>query len=464
MSDDALAVDEGDEVDAGSADDGRGAIDVHAMLTALESARSAASAGDARAVVGMLRGVPDAALLAQADLLGEVAGLVAEAARAMHFDDLAATAEAVRCDPCDVHALYRYGFDCSERGVPALAVAPLAAALALQPDAGTIRMELVAALQALARYTDAVRVLLAGSTLDLWVTRYLLVLENLLAGDLDGARQWHARLGPAEEQVHEPMALRLARMLERVTLLTGAATDGQASALGTTDLRGWHFALNSGVLLRTSGHGAESMNGRYAWVQESPGGCRRTLDRLCLALSAAGRSPSAVIALPDRSSRVVAGAAGALLGLPVLPWDPMGLRAGVAVVGWSLTGASSAVVAGLTGAAGVLLVEYATCWTAPPALAADVSGILHQVAVAPWHERIGVDGAGRRTSLPADRRPDAELVADVLGAAYDPEESAHDPDAGLAAFVSHVASRWATGEVPRDRVWSPGPVTSSRFD
>lgn len=109
-------------------------------------------------------------------------------------------------------------------------------------------------------------------------------------------------------------------------------------------------------------------------------------------------------------------------------------------------------IEGLREAPRQLLLEHATCWTDPPAIAADVTTLLHQLVVAPWE-----GGA-------ADDRPDQEVADDVLSAPSDAAQQAvHDQEAVLADFVRGVNARWAQGDRPRNRVWSPGPVRSSRF-
>ena len=84
--------------------------------------------------------------------LGEVARLVAGAARLADFDDLALAAAAVAdgedgCGPQDARVLYDFGYTCLERGAGYLAVRPLARALELAPDAAPVLSELVTALE-----------------------------------------------------------------------------------------------------------------------------------------------------------------------------------------------------------------------------------------------------------------------------------------------------------------------------
>ena len=85
--------------------------------------------------------------------LGEVARLVAGAARLAGLDDLAQAAAAVAdggngSGTEDARALYDFGYACTDRGADYLAVRPLARALELASDAGLVLSELVAALEA----------------------------------------------------------------------------------------------------------------------------------------------------------------------------------------------------------------------------------------------------------------------------------------------------------------------------
>ena len=97
--------------------------------------------------------------------LGEVARLVAGAARLSGFDDLAQAAAAAEggdgagAGAEDARALYDFGYACMERGVGFLAVRPLARALELAPDAVAVLSELVAALEQDGQHARAVAVL-----------------------------------------------------------------------------------------------------------------------------------------------------------------------------------------------------------------------------------------------------------------------------------------------------------------
>ncbi|TDD77739.1 hypothetical protein E1293_25850 [Actinomadura darangshiensis] len=389
--------------------------------------------------------------------LGEVARLMAGAAAMSGFDDMqeAATAVAVQQEP---QQLYDFGYACIERGIAFLAIPALTRALEMLPDEPLLLLELVSALERENRHADAVAVLEPRvDALEPWPARYLLAHNALFAGDLARAEHEAGRLPVPDDQVWLPARDRLARMITRGQVVRGV------SPLDATDLRGWHFVLGGSFVLTLSPYGFDAgMTGRFAYTADGFPACRRSLDRLRLVLDAAGRRPTSVGLLPDRSSRVLGLAAARLLGLPAEPFAPG--RPDVLAVAYDLN--ETDVETLHERAEGQVLFEHATCWTEPPAVSADVTGFLHQVAKSPWGEQLRVSDDGQPETVPPDERPEEELAAEIIAA--DPHEDEEgdgatppDPDERLVAFARAVGGRWLTG--PRDMVHSPGPVPSSRF-
>lgn len=446
----------------------------------LGQARATVEAGDAAGTIRVLRAMPDAPLLADGDMFATVTGLVAAAARTAGYRDLAAAAEAAQAGPDDSHALYRYGHSCVERGVAYLAVPALLRAVARAPRAPVVRMELVTALELEARHGEAVTALSAAGfgshdPSDRWIEHYLLIFNSLLAGDADGARERYLQLSAAQDRRQEVLRTRLDGMLSRARLVIGAdgfeepweRPEEPRAPLGSADLRGWHFVLNGTVLATLSPYGADAgMNGRYAYLAETYSSCHWALHRLAVILAAAGRRVPTVGLLTDRSSRILGMAAAQVLGVQAWDWRPQ--MEGALVVAYSLSGTASHVLHGLGLPGSQVLVEHATTWTDPPALAADASGLLHQVVVPPWGARQVPSQDGESwVEEPADGRPERDIAADILAAPAVPDpgdgSGPDDSDDVLAAFVDRIAPLWATGQTHRDRVWSPGPVRSSRF-
>ncbi|HEY8480533.1 MAG TPA: hypothetical protein VIL71_11940 [Spirillospora sp.] len=421
----------------------------------MSEARALLESGDIAGLIRHLR------FNAETMELDEIARLMEGAAARMGFDDMrdAAARLAARRGPQE---LYDFGYACIERGVPFLAVPALRTALDMLPDEPALRMELVAALEREDRNAEAVAVLESHvDALDPWPARYLLAYNALMAGDVDRAERESALL-PAPGDDWAPAHARLTRMLDRARAVRAV------SPLDARDLRGWHFTIGGGVLVRISPYGFDDgMNGRFAFTTDSYGSLRRSLDRLRLILDAAGRRPSAVGLLPDRSSRILGTAAARLFGLPAEPFEPG--RPDALVIAYDLNNAELD-EAGLTGlcerADGQVLYEHATCWTDPPPVSADVSGLLQQLAKTPWDETLRLPPGGEPETVPPDERPVPELADEIVRAAPHGDDDAGegappDPDEGLARFVAAVRDRWLTG--PRDPLRARGPVTSSRF-
>jgi hypothetical protein len=406
-------------------------------------------AGDVGGAVRLLR------FNAERAPLPEVAALLNRAATAAGFDELAAATGAVLADPGSPQALYDTGYECIERGVSAIAVPFLTAALEQAPGQRAIITELVAAYEDGYRYADAVAVLEANQAhLVDWPDRYLLAFNSLMSGDVAKARRYTGALStPDDDWAHGKR--RLDGMLARVDLVPGPL-DRQA-------LRGWHFVLNAAILTALSPYGSdEGMNGRYAFIQDSPAGCRHTLHRLGTLLAALDRRPASVALLPDRSSRILGLAAATMLHLPAQPWQPG--RGNTVIVAYDLTELDSELLSALRERArDSILIEHASCWTSPSPIAADVTGLLHQSIVEPWGERLMAPPDGQPYRTPVDDRPEEAIAADIVAAEPTDEVPPGDTEADLLSFAAAVARGWPSSQPHRDRMWSPGPVPSSYF-
>ncbi|GGJ78704.1 hypothetical protein GCM10011583_07820 [Streptomyces camponoticapitis] len=428
------------------------------MTDELEETRRLIDAGDIPGAVRALRPAAESAPLT------ELADVVGRLAAATGFDDLSAASRDLTASPRSPQALYDFGYGCVERGVGFLAVPALREALRLAPGSYAVLDELVSALEGENRHAEVVALLLErDATLRPWPERYLLVFNSLLAGDLSTARTHFSRLPAPDDPTWEWAHTRVRGMLRRAELARSAHPAG-GPRLDSRDLRGWHYVLTGGHLATLSPYGFDAaMTGRFAYLQDSAEQCRRGLGRLRVILDAAGRRPRTVSLLPGRSDRILGLAAAEVLGLPTEPYSPGGTD--TVVVAYDLNDVDREAAVSLRDRTdGQVLYEHATCWTDPPVVSADVSGLLCQTVVEPWGERLLMtdDGATRQ---PPDARPEAEIAAEIVRAdgAADPGdgETPPDPDTALAAFVTGTAAGWATG--PRTRVASPGPVPSARF-
>jgi len=406
-------------------------------------------AGDVREAVRHLR------FTAEKLEIGELARIVERVSAMTGSGDLETASAALAAAPGEPRALYDFGYASVEQGAAYLAVPALSAALRRMPDSTPILTELVVALEEEGRHAEAVRVLEErDATLRPWPDRYLLVFNAILAGALAAARRQADRLPEPDDEMWFPARDRVRRMLGRAAVAP--------SPLDDRDLRGWHYVLTGGVLGTLAPYGFEAgMTGRYAYTQDSPEMCRYGLHRLQVILGAAGRRPSTVSLLPDRSSRILGLAAAEVLGLPAVPFAPE--RPDTVVVAYDLTETDAT---GLRERSpGQVLYEQATCWTDPPPVTADVCTFLHQTVVPPWGETLRRTPDGSVEKTPPDDRPAARPAAEIARADAEPDqgdgETPPDPDETLTAFATAVAGEWLTG--PRDRVRSPGPVPSNRF-
>jgi hypothetical protein len=404
--------------------------------------------------------------------LGEVARLVAGAARLAEFDDLAqaAAAAAEGGDGAeDARALYDFGYACLERGAAHLAVRPLARALELAPDAGPVLSELVAALEQDGQHARAVAVLEEHEPVLGWLHRFQYVYNALMAGSLDKAAEGFARLPEPEDAAWVPAREKVRRMLARAAAVRAVAP------LDRRDLRGWHYVLTGGILATLSPYGFDQgMTGRWAYLNDTAGDCAAALQRLRLILGAAGVAPRAVALLPDRSNQILGAAAAATLGLPAADFDPGTPADNCLVIAYDLTATDPAASAALRGRApGQVLFERATCWTDPPRVTADVSGLLGQAVVPPWAPQIRRLDDGTAGHGPADDRPAEAIAADITRATPEPDQgdgsTPPDTGEGLRRFTEAVTVAGARG---RDGGWlggireyipDAGPVSSSRF-
>ncbi|MEW2286073.1 hypothetical protein [Streptomyces sp. NPDC047841] len=426
---------------------------------ALRTAWETLDAGD---VPGALRQVRQAG---EDQPLAEVALVVGRAAGSAGFDDLADASAALAAAPEDPRALYRFGYACVEREVPDLAVPALRAALRLSGGSLRVLRELVSAYEAGGRHREAVAELTRHEDrLEDWPDRYLLVFNAVFGGDLELARRQHALLGDPEDERWRPARDRQHRMLAR------AADAERAGRLDGADLRGWQYVLGGTVLGTLSPYGFDAgMNGRYAWLQDTPDRCLRGLLRLRDLLAATGVRPRSVSLLPDRDSRILGLAAAQVLDLPAEPFAPG--RADTVVVAYDLDGLAAhdggpELIGKLfERAPGQVLHAHACCWTDPPAITPDSAGLLYQSVVAPWGPQLRPSADGGVEQGPADDRPEAEIAAGITAADPSPDpgdgDGPADGDTEFAAFATAVKGTWLRGE--RVRVRSAGPVPSSRF-
>ena len=215
------------------------------------------------------------------------------------------------------------------------------------------------------------------------------------------------------------------------------------------------------------------MTGRWAYLGDNLAGCAAALAAAPADPRAAGASPDAVALLPDRSSQILGTAAAAVLGLPAADFDPGQPAADSLVVAYDLTSTDPDAVAALRERApGQVLFERATCWTDPPQVTADISGLLGQLSSrrGPRSRRLDDGTVGLGPPTTARPRPSPPRSPAPHPGTDDGDGSAPpDLDEALRRFVQAVT---ATDARERDGSWlsgsrqyipDAGPVPSSRF-
>lgn len=165
------------------------------------------------------------------------------------------------------------------------------------------------------------------------------------------------------------------------------------------------------------------MNGRRAWLQDSPEQCRQGLLRLRAALSAADLHPTTVSLLPDRSSRILGLAAAELLGLPAVPFESA--RTDTVVVAYDLSEVDAELLSALhERTAGQVLHEHASCWTHTPPVTPDRAALLLRSVVPPWGSHLQRGENGEAEQAAEDSRPAEEIGAVIVRA----DAAEHDDD------------------------------------
>lgn len=387
--------------------------------------------------------------------------------KAIAGDELAGVVAWARDHIDDPEALYDAGYAFYEHKLHDLAAALLDRANRLSPGSTTIVTELSANLEALMMHADAARLMRASGLAETdAMCAYLLGYNALLSGDVESARPIADQLAGLSEGPLAYMGAALAGMVARATGVRGA------SKLDGHDLAGWHLAINGCVLLHLSPHGYdEPMRGRYAYVGDRYALLREGIGRLAWALSAAGIAPPRVLALPDRSSTILALAAAQILGVPCEPFTAGDTREGVVVAyDLDLVGSADALEQLRDHRPGQVLFAHASCWTDPFPYAPDVTTFLYQTNVAPWDAgQMRLDPeTGQAVKSEPDGASVEEIAARVVAEGGEHESvSTRDEVMALVKAAKAVTGEAAIGlfrtEGQRLRQRAGSAVKSARF-
>lgn len=387
--------------------------------------------------------------------------LFADVAAAIAGPDFGATMK--RASSFDhPQALYDAGYALYEQRLYGIAATMLARANELAPGQPAIVTELAVALEQTMRFGEATLLLRQSGLAETNPqVRYFLAFHLIMLGEVDAAATLLPGLRAHRgEEAIAFMADALDAMLDRHARLKGK------TPLDEADLTGWHAVLHGGLLLHESPHGYPTpMHGRYAFVSDSYALMREGLERLRVVLEASSFAPTQVLAVGDRSSRILARAVATHLGVPVVPFLEQPEAPGL-VVAYDLDriGDESTLRALHPHRPGQMLFTHASAWVEPFPFAPDVTTLLYQNLVVPWEggAPMVAQGGGMTRSEP-DASPDDVLARRILDAEPSAEGVRSLDD--LRSIVAGLgdACAWKKRGGRRAHFRKGGPVTSAYF-
>src|SRR5688572_12908372 len=357
--------------------------------TTIVEAKKKLDEGDARGAFQALRPLVEFPALSPEDALDWMPRvlLFAQTMKELAGDDLGEKLNA--CVPGnDAKALYDAAEELVERGLPRIAASLLVRANMLAPHEEPIVTELVSALER-SGFNGAARDLLRGDQNLLersFVCRYLLGFNTVACGDLAEAERILGTLGTPKDETETHMRSTLTGFVAR-----GEAARRAGMRLDTTDLRGWFYVMNGSLLLHESPHGRDVMGGRYAFVQDAATNIKEAVAKVVALRDAGVLSLERVVALPSRSSEILAIATAQILGVPLVPFSGDDGDPGLFVAYDMDELDEPSLRAMMTHRRGQVLWVHASCWTQPFAYAPDLVTFLYQFNAAPWGERLVVD-------------------------------------------------------------------------
>jgi hypothetical protein len=439
------------------------------VLERLASARAKWTSGDVqgsyRELSGLFACFPD--LLEGREEFCNAVELLAELTRAFGAHSLADLVAQAACAPDDVNTLFEAAYGLFEEQQFRPAATLLMRANRVRPSLAAVVNELATSLHELMLYRWSVPILdESGLCEHEPLCAYLSCYSRLMSGQVEAARERLAHLSGELEDPLPAMRENLVGMLARADAILSAGI-----ALGDLSLTAWQAVINGTLLLHESPQGYEdAMRGRYAYLGDGPSLVRTGLNRLRQILPAVRFQPTRVVAAPGRQSEIVAAAAGLLLGLPCLAWEP-GLEEEGLVVAWTLESVESEefLVALHTHRPGARLFVHASCWTQPFGYSPDITTLLYQHIADPW------TGGGLRYNpqtecmeeAPPDERDVADLAAEIAAAVPDESQSSLDLVLGVARAMVTIPDTYRPGfcqtHGKRLRQRAGGPVLSNHL-
>jgi hypothetical protein len=231
------------------------------------------------------------------------------------------------------------------------------------------------------------------------------------------------------------------------------------------------MVITSGLLLHVSPHGFdEGMNGRYAFVQDTPELCLEGIERVRAVLDALEIAPPRIFALPERSSSILARATARILNCPLETWPVDGSDKPGLIVVYDIALLDEDILPTLARhRPGQILWNHASCWTEEQPISGDLTTFLYQVNYEPWGERMVVDPEQQQmVTEPPDERDEAVIAAEIVAATLEPGTLDDLPALielarAAAATTGEAAPGLLCSGGRRKKQWSGSPVPSSRF-
>jgi hypothetical protein len=335
----------------------------------------------------------------------EILSRIAEALKRDEASRLARDASRAPEDALPLHELAQVLL---ADGLPGLAATMLARARSIAPESERVSAGLAVALGGIMRHAEARDALLAvpGVLAKSPRCRGLLALHTLMTGELEEARTIIETL-PAEASVVPEVDI-VRGMLARADAVRGEVS------LDRKDLRGWHYVINGGILLHLCPF--SGMNGRYVWLQDSPGRLLDGARRMSVVLDAWQAKAPRIFVLPDRDSAILAHTAASVLRAPLERWPQGGSTQPGLIVVYDLATLRSQVRAEIAQhRAGQPLWVHASCWTTDAFFTGDFTTLLHQTNTSPFRSRPVTDfeaDTKRMASEVLDSAPESSVLED----------------------------------------------------
>ncbi len=361
-------------------------------------------------------------------LLQDALGLFERITSEIVGEHLALLVKNVVENPNNNEALYDLSYELYEQNLYGIAATLLKRADDIVPQDPKIVSELVSNLEELMLNYEAYKILSNSKKLietnDL--CRYLLAYNSLMTGNIEEPLNILPSLKKSDDPDIRFMSKSLKGMLNRALVLRKNRT------LDKQDLRGWHMVLNGSILLHLSPFGLnDGMFGRYAYISDSFSLIRDGIERLKAIFDASKIEVHSILALPDRSSQVLAMATSRILGITLKDWNDMDINTPGLIIAYDLDEIHSSEISNEIAdhRPGQILWVHASCWTNPFPISPDITTYLYQQKASPW----GGGGMGynmklkRITITEADKANDEELSKRILEATID-EEYINDLD------------------------------------